>query len=222
MPQTAAMLIGELRAVADPEAHPNRHYRGEGGVLGVRMRDLFDIARGYAALPLDEVGALLDEDPYEVRMAGFCVLDFAVRASRMADEERQARHRLYLDRHDRIDAWDMVDRAAPRVVGGYLRDRPRDVLFELAASPDPLRRRTAMTAPLAYVRPSHPEGIADLLRLAEQLADDRDPLVSKPVGIALKHAGGVAPAEVSAFLDRHGERLTAAARRDARAKLPER
>jgi 3-methyladenine DNA glycosylase AlkD len=219
MPQTAAALIGDLRAVADPQAHPNRHYRGEGGVLGVRMGELFDVAKGYTSLPLDEVDALLGEDPYEVRMAAFCVLDFAVRAPRTTDDEREARYRLYLDRHDRIDTWDMVDRAAPRVVGDCLRDRPRDVLFELAASPDALRRRTAITAPLAYVRQPHPEGLADLLRLAELLADDRDPLVSKPVGIALKHAGGIAPADVAAFLDRHGKRLTAAARRDASAKM---
>jgi hypothetical protein len=39
---------------------------------------------------------------------------------------------------------------APRVVGGYLLDRPRDPLYELARSADPLRRRTAMTAPLAF------------------------------------------------------------------------
>jgi hypothetical protein len=37
------------------------------------------------------------------------------------------------------------------VVGGYLLDRPRDPLYELARSADPLRRRTAMTAPLAFI-----------------------------------------------------------------------
>ena len=77
-----------------------------------------------------------------------------------------------------------------------------------------------MTAPLAYTRPAHSEGIADLLRLAELLADDRDPLVAKPVGIALKHAGAVAPDEVRAFLERMGDRLSAPVRREARAKLP--
>ncbi|HWV26555.1 MAG TPA: DNA alkylation repair protein, partial [Aeromicrobium sp.] len=87
-------------------------------------------------------------------------------------------------------------------------------------SPDPLRRRTAMTAPLAYTRPAHRDGIVDLLRLADMLADDSDPLVSKPFGIALKHAGGVAPDLLVAFLARTGERLPAPVLRQAKQKLP--
>ncbi|GAB3758745.1 DNA alkylation repair protein [Microlunatus parietis] len=219
MPLTAQGLVAELEAAADPAAHPNRHYRGAARVMGVRMGTVFDIAKAFAALPLDEVGRLLDEEPYEARLAAFCVLDFAVRSPRMADADREQRFRLYLDRHDRIDSWDMVDRAAPRVVGGFLKGRPRDDLFDLAASPDPLRRRTAMTAPLAYTRPPDLDGIEDLLRIAELLAGDSDPLVSKPVGIALKHAGAAGPDLVRAFLERMGERLPAPVRREARAKL---
>ena len=220
MTSTAAELLTALHEAADPIAHPHPHFHGSGGVLGVRMGDLFRIAEQHAGMPLSHVYRLLDEPPYEPRMAAFCILDFQVRAPKVTDDERRDRYDLYLARHGAIDAWDMVDRAAPRVIGGYLRDRPRDVLFELAASPDPLRRRTAMTAPLFYTRPRHPEGLVDLFRLAELLLDDRDPLVSKPVGIALKHAGGVDPDGLRAFLSRNGERMSAAAVRAASSKLP--
>ena len=219
MTSTAGGLLTDLRRVADPVAHPNRHYHGGAPVLGVRMGTLFAIAKEHRDLPLAEVEHLLDQSAYEPRLAAFCVLDFQVRRPRLTDGEREARYRLYLDRHDAIDCWGMVDRAAPRVVGGFLRERSREPLFELAESPDPLRRRTAMTAPLAYVRPVHQEGIVDLLRLAELLAVDSDPLVRKPVGIALKHAGAVAAEQVRTFLDRMGDRLPAPVRRQARAKL---
>lgn len=217
---TADALVAELRAVADPVAHPLAHYRGGGGILGVRMGTLFEITARHAALPLPEVEKLLGMPEYEPRLAAFCVLDFAVRRRGVTADERRARHDLYLERHDAIDSWDMVDRAAPRVVGGWLRDRPRDVLFELAASSDPLRRRTAMTAPLFYTRPAHPAGLADLYRLAALLLEDADPLVSKPVGIALKHAGAVDPDGVRAFLAEHGGRVPAPVARAAREKLP--
>lgn len=219
MASTAGALLTDLHRVGDPVAHPNRHYHGGGPVLGVRMGTLFAIAKEHRDLPLDEVEHLLDQGAYEPRLAAFCVLDFQVRHPRLTDGEREARYRLYLDRHDAIDSWDMVDRAAPRVVGAFLRERSREPLFELATSTDPLRRRTAMTAPLAYVRPAHPAGIIDLLRLAELLAVDSDPLVRKPVGIALKHAGAVAAEQVRTFLDRMGDRLPAPVRRQARAKL---
>lgn len=218
---TADALVADLRAVADPDAHPNTHYAGRGEVLGVRMGTLFDVAKRYTAMPLDEVHRLLDEPAYEPRLAAFCVLDFAVRRPQETEAGREERYRTYLDRHDRIDTWDMVDRAAPRVVGTYLRDRTREPLFELARSADPLRRRTALTAPLAYTRPPHPEGIADLLRLVELLHADPDPVVRKPVGIALTHAGGADPAAVGAFLDRMGDALAAPLRRAARSKLPD-
>lgn len=218
--RSCASLLQVLRDVSDPAAYPNRHYRGVAGVLGVRMGTLFEIAREHQDMPLDEVDRLLDEPAYEPRLAAFCLLDFQVRRRGITDAEHEARYRLYIDRHDRIDAWDMVDRAAPRVVGRFLQDRSREPLFALAASSDPLRRRTAMTAPLAYTRPAHPAGIADLLRLAELLATDTDPLVSRPVGIALKHAGAVAPDDVRDFLGRMGDTLPAAVRREAGAKLP--
>ncbi|MFB7800757.1 DNA alkylation repair protein [Isoptericola sp. NPDC056134] len=221
MDLTADALVADLHAVADPAAHPNRHYAGSGEVLGVRMGTLFDVAKRYAAMPLDQVHRLLDEPAYEPRLAAFCVLDFAARRPRVTDAEREARYRTYLDRHDRIDTWDMVDRAAPRVVGVHLRDRSREPLFDLARSDDPLRRRTALTAPLAYTRPPHAAGIADLLRLVELLHADPDPVVRKPVGIALKHAGGADPAAVRAFLDRMGDALAASLRREARQKLPD-
>jgi len=219
MKSTANSLLDDLHHVADLEAHPNRHYRGGAEVLGVRMGTLFEIAKRHSDMPLDEIMRLLDETPYEPRLAAFCVMDFQARRPRISEAEREELYDLYLERHDAIDSWDMVDRSAPRVIGVFLRDRSRAPLFSLAASADPLRRRTAMTAPLAYTRPAHAEGIADLLRLAEQLAADTDPIVSKPVGIALKHAGAVAPDEVRAFLDRMGDRLAAPVRREARSKL---
>lgn len=219
MPGSAADLIADLRAAARPDEHPQQHYHGDSAVLGVRMGEVFDVAKRYADLPVAELERLLDEDPYELRLAAFCVMDFAVRG-RPADEVRRERYELYLRRHDRIDAWDMVDRAAPRVIGAYLLTRPRDPLFELAASSDPLRRRTAMTAPLAFVRARDADALADLYRLAALLLDDPDPIVAKPVGIALRHVGAVDPGGLVAFLEANGERMPRPILRAAVEKLP--
>lgn len=219
MPGSAADLIADLRAAAHPDEHPQKHYHGDSAVLGVRMGEVFDVAKQYADLPVAELERLLDEDPYELRLAAFCVMDFAVRG-RPTDEVRRERYELYLRRHDRIDTWDMVDRAAPRVIGEHLLHRSRDPLFELAASSDPLRRRTAMTAPLAFVRARDADALADLYRLAALLLDDPDPIVAKPVGIALRHVGAVDPGGLVAFLEANGERMPRPIPRAAVEKLP--
>lgn len=184
------------------------------------MRDLFDTAKAAMAMPLPEVESLFDHPAYEVRLGACCILDFRARAKRTDDAERCRLYDLYLDHHDTIDDWGMVDRAAPSVVGGYLLGRSKEPLRELATSADPIRRRTAITAPLWFIRYGPAEDLAEVFPVAAVLAADPEPVVSNAVGIALKHAGARDPDAVTDFLDRHAATMARAAVRLARAKLP--
>jgi 3-methyladenine DNA glycosylase AlkD len=186
--------------------------------FGLRMRDLFDVAKANTDLPLAEVDRLLDHPAYEVRMAAMCILDFRARR-RLDEDQRRWLYELYLGRHDRITTWDMVDRAAPRVVGGYLAGRSAAPLYDLAASTAPLERRTAITAPLYFVRGGSDEDVAEGFVLAARLAHDPDPTVHKPVGIFLKHAGTRDPAALHRVLADHGASMPRPALRLAVEKL---
>ncbi len=113
----------------------------------------------------------------------------------------------------------MVDRAAPSVLGGYLAGRDdNSVLHSLARSDDPLRRRSAITAPLWLVRYGSDADLASLFPIAAVLADDPAPGVQSALGIALKHAGGRDPAAVRAFVGAHGDVLPKPVVRAALAK----
>jgi len=165
------------------------------------MRELFDTAKAAATSISDaELEELFADPSYDARMAAFCILDFRAR-KRPGDA---ALRDTYLRHHDRIDAWDMVDRAAPRVVGSTLVGGPYDLLHELAASPDPLRRRTAMTAPLWFVKYSGDDDVEAGFGVAEALHADPDPVVHKPVGIYLAYAGERLPARFDRFMADHG------------------
>ena len=174
--------------------------------IGLRMRDLFDTAHAHGDIGLDEVDRLLGHASYEARMAAFCILDFKAR-KRLDERQRRNLYDLYLARHDRISTWDMVDRAAPRVVGGYLAGRPFAPLEELARSAAPLERRTAITAPLFFVKSGPDEGVAGGFAIAATLATDPDPVVHNAVGIFLKHAGRRAPATLERFLAEHADAM---------------
>ncbi|GMU79042.1 MAG: hypothetical protein AMXMBFR46_18350 [Acidimicrobiia bacterium] len=186
--------------------------------FGMRMRDLFATANTYAGLSLGEVDRLLEHPAYEPRMAAMCILDFQARR-RLDDDQRRARCQLYLDRHDRITTWDMVDRAAPRVVGGHLAGRTPTPLHELAAAPQPLRRRTAITAPLYFVHAGSDDDVAEGFTLARLLATDPEPVVHNAVGTFLKHAGTRDPKALHQFLTEHARSLPRPALRLATAKL---
>ena len=215
----ADVILSELVAARTDEALASvrRRLAPDEEALGVRMGTLFAIAKRHTAMPLSEVERLLAHPAYEPRLAAFCVLDFKARRKRPGDHERGTLARTYLGHHDRITTWDMVDRSAPRVVGVWLVGKDKQILRDLAASPDPLRRRTAMTAPLGFLDTPDVEAGWEV---AAQLAADRDPLVHKPVGIFAKHAGDRDRDRLVAFLDEHVDAMPRPAVRLAVEKLP--
>jgi 3-methyladenine DNA glycosylase AlkD len=214
---TAAAIVGALQASADPGEHAKVLARvgDPAAVIGVRMRDVFDLARRHSTLELGEVDALLDEPSYEARMVAVSILDFKARQPGSSLQDRRAWAALYLDRHDRLDQWDLVDRAAPRVIGGWLLaadPAERRVLSELAASSDPNRRRTAITATFWLVR--HDQA-SEALEIAARLVDDPEPLVRSSVAIALREVGRIDASRRDAFLVGHATRVSAPVRRVA-------
>ena len=185
-------------------------------VIGVRMGTVFDIAKANTRMPLAGVDRLLDSDVYEMRVVAVSILDYKARARGLSDADRKELYDLWMRRLDRIDTWDYIDRSAPRVVGWYLLDKPRDVLFDLARSPDWWRRRAAITAVFWIIRAGD---LDDPLALCDILAADPEHLVQTNVGVALREIGRVDPARLGEFLARRGDDLSAHARRTARTSV---
>jgi len=219
--QTASAVEGALRTIASPamKAEVARFFFdgfGETDVLGVGIGKVFPVAKAHAGLPLGEIGLLLDSPYYEVRMAAAAIMDFQARAKK-SPNGLEALYRLYLDRHDRLDNWDLVDRAAPHVVGQYLFERPRVPLYELAESADPWRRRTAIVATWYFIRAGQVE---DTFAICAMLAGDRHVMVQKAIGSWVRTAGEKDPERLRAFLGAHGDGLSAEAVRMATEKMP--
>jgi 3-methyladenine DNA glycosylase AlkD len=138
--------------------------------------------------------------------------------SAKADERgRREIYRLYLRRTDRVNNWDLVDLSAPRIVGGYLLDRPREVLRRLARSPNVWERRIAIIATLWFIRHGQ---FDDTLAIAEQLIDDEHDLIHKATGWALREVGKRDEAVLRRFLDRRAAALPRTALRYAIERLP--
>ena len=167
--------------------------------IGARMGDIFALAKEFTDMPLDEVEILLNSAVHDVRVGAVSIMDFQARSKRTSPERRKELFELYLRRHDRINTWDLVDRSAPSVVGGYLFDRPRDTLYQLARSDAMYERRTAIVATYYFIR--H-DDTAETFRVAEVLVDDHDDLINKAVGGWVREAGKRDPDGLLNFLDR--------------------
>ena len=168
------------------------------------MGSVFALAREFIEMPLDQIERLLDSSLHHARVGAMSIMDKQARAKRTPDPRRKELFDLYIRRIESINNWDLVDLAAPYVVGGYLADKPRDVLYDLARSPNTWARRTAITATAYFLREGE---VDDTFQLAEVLLDDPHDLVQKPVGSWLREAGKQDQARLLAFLDRHAAEM---------------
>jgi hypothetical protein len=192
---------------------------GEGDAfIGVRMGSIFDLAKTYIDMAPDELELLLESPIHEYRVGALSIMGKQARAKKTTGERRQALFDLYLRRHDRINNWDLVDLAAHQVVGGYLTDKPRDVLYALARSENLWERRTAMLATWAFIRTGD---LDDAYAIADILLNDKEDLVHKVVGWMLRAAGDIDRSRLIAFLDQHAATMPRTMLRTTIEKLPQ-
>jgi len=72
-----------------------------------------------------------------------------------------------------------VDRSAIHVVGSYLFDKPRKVLYKLARSKFMPERRTAIVTTLYFIGK---KDVDDAFKLAEMMLYDKEDLIHKAMG----------------------------------------
>jgi len=191
---------------------------GEGDrFLGVRMGDVFALAKEFVEMEPAEIEKLLESDLHEVRAGGCSVMAKQAARKRTSEERRRELYELYLRRHDRINNWDLVDLAARDVVGRFLADRPREPLYELARSDSVWERRTAIYATSFYIRRGE---LDDTYAVAEILLGDDHDLIRKAVGGWLREAGKQDPDRLIAFCEQHAAAMPRTTLRYATEKLP--
>ena len=165
-----------------------------------RMGEVFALAKRFIDLELDQIEESLESPIQKVRVGAVSVMDFQARRRSTPARRREELYELYLRRHDRINDWSLVDRAAPSVVGGYLLDQPRDPLYRLARSESVWERRTAIVATWHFIQRGQ---LDDTYAIGELLVDDPEHLIQTAVGGWVREAGKRDVDRLRAFLDAH-------------------
>jgi hypothetical protein len=206
---SATEFIARLEEHRSPELareyqrnfNPGNDLNGEvDRFVGVRMGQVFALAKEFIDLAPDAIETLLESPVHEVRVGGVSVMDWQARGKRTPEQRKRELFDLYLRRHDRINNWDLVDRAAPSVVGGYLFDKPRDVLYDLARSGNIWQRRTSIVSTYYFIRQGD---LDDTFAIAALLLNDDQDLIHKATGGWLREAGKKDPQRLLWFLDQH-------------------
>ena len=195
-------FLRKLKALQSPSvAKSHSHLAAQDStVLGVRMGQVFALAKEHIDMPLDEVEKMLESPIHEMRVGAVSIMDFQARSKKTTDERRKELFDLYIRRHDRINTWDLVDRSAPWVVGSYLMDKPRKILYKLAKSKQMPERRTAIVSTLYFIGKGD---VDDAFQLAELMLNDKEDLIHKANGWALRFAGDRDRKQLMSFLDKY-------------------
>lgn len=162
------------------------------------IQEIFGLGSQFKAMALDEIETLLENENHTLRMGAISIMDAQARDTQTPETQRKALFDLYIRRHDLINNWDLVDRSAPFVVGAYLFDKPRDILFVLAQSSSEWERHTAIVATSYFIRKGDVE---HTFKIAELLAHDPHELVQKAVGTWIRQAGTKDHTGLLSFLD---------------------
>ncbi|RYM34915.1 DNA alkylation repair protein [Brumimicrobium glaciale] len=166
----------------------------------IPKREIFALAKEYQQMPVDEVVKLLKGKSNNQKISAISILDWKARNKKTSEEEKKAVYEAYIQNHEFIDDWGMVDRAAPYVVGGYLYDMDRKPLYDLAKSKNPMERRTAIVSTYYFIRKDE---IEDTFKIAEILVHDSEHFVQTAVGSWVREAGKRDEEKLRDFLDKY-------------------
>ncbi|KKT58841.1 MAG: alkylation repair enzyme protein [Candidatus Amesbacteria bacterium GW2011_GWB1_47_19] len=188
---------------------------GEGDkFLGLNTPQMRGISKKYRDLPLKEVQQLIKSPYHEERSIAIQISVYQF------PKNPEQIYNFYLENTEYINNWDLVDISAPKIVGVYLSDKPRDILYQLTKSDNLWERRIAIISCMYFiVKQNDP---ADALKISQILLSDKHDLIHKAVGWMLREVGKrCSQKTLTDFLDEYGKVIPRTSLRYAIERFPE-
>ncbi len=207
----AKTIINKLIALRNPKKaetvssffQTKKGQYAEGDVfLGVTVPQSRKVAASYTHLPLQEVTKLLQSKYHECRFAALVIL--VDKFERGNEATKEVVYNFYLNHTQRINNWDLVDVSCHKIVGAWLLDKDRAVLYDLAKSAWLWDQRIAIVSTMAFIRNNEFE---DTLQLSEYFLTHSHHLIHKACGWMLREVGKRDKSTLTQFLDKHASQM---------------
>ncbi len=194
-PENAALSAGFFKT------GPGQY--GEGDVfLGITVPEQRKIAKKYVDLSQSDIQTLLLNKIHEFRLVALFIL--VLQYSKAAEKGKKGIVDFYLKNSKHVNNWDLVDSSAGYILGDYLLDLDKNILYKLAKSDNIWERRIAIIATQGFIR----KGTYDeTLKIAEMLLIDKHDLIHKAVGWMLREVGNRDMKVEEKFLDKHYQKM---------------
>ncbi len=177
---------------------------GEGDIfLGITVVEQRKIVKNYFSYTLAELENLLNSNIHEFR---FCALLILLEKYNKADNlNKKKLFNFYLKNLKNINNWDLVDVSCHKIIGNYLFDKDRDLLYKLAKSKNIWEKRISLISTLYFIKKGD---LKDVYNLAQILINDKHDLIQKALGWMLREAGKINKALLEDFLEENINKIS--------------
>jgi len=183
--------------------------------LGLTVPQCRTLAIKYKDLSFEDLLKLIRSEIHEERLVALLVMVHNFEH----DEMLQRRiYEFYMKNIKFINNWDLVDLSSDKIVGGYLIDKPKSILYKLSDSKNLWERRIAMVSTYHFIKNGEFE---DALGIAQKLIEDQADLIQKAVGWMLREVGKRDEKIELEFLAKNYKNMGRTALRYAIEKFPE-
>lgn len=179
---------------------------GEGDkFLGIKVPVTRGIVKNcWRSLDFDGIDECLASEYHEIRLAGLLSLIEIFNHSKCARQLQEQCIEFYLSHTDRINNWDLVDLSCYNLLGAWLLDKDRSILYGLAGNGKTIwEQRIGIVSTMTFVRNGQ---LDDTFAIADILLHHPHDLIHKAVGWLLREAGKKDEKALTDFLDaRYGK-----------------
>jgi 3-methyladenine DNA glycosylase AlkD len=218
------MILKELLSFKSPQKEEvfvrffktGRGEYGEGDIfLGLSVPTTRKIALKYRDLPIDEIQKLLNNKYHECRLAALIILVYQYQHG----NKKRGIFNFYIKNIKHINNWDLVDLSVYHIVGDYLLNKDRKILYKLAKSKNLWGRRIAMVSTFAFIKNGE---FLDTFKIAESLFNDTEDLIHKACGWMIREVGKrISEKKLVEFLEKNSPKMPRTMLRYAIERLPE-
>ncbi|MFA6430227.1 MAG: DNA alkylation repair protein [Candidatus Paceibacterota bacterium] len=190
---------------------------GEGDIfLGIFVPNIRKISKKYGDLYIEDIKELLYSKIHEERL---CALLILVNQFEEGNEEKKKKiFDFYIRNVRQVNNWDLVDLSAPKIVGTYLLNKPKKVLYKFSESKNLWERRVSIISTFAFIKEGN---FIDTLRISKVLLKDEHDLIQKAVGWMLREVGKREEPILEGFLIKNHKNTSRTTLRYAIEKFPE-
>lgn len=222
------VLLDNMLAAADPSQVEglSRFFKtgkgqyGEGDeFLGIKVPVTRSVVKGcWSSVGLDGLEECLASGYHEVRLAALLTLVEIFKHSSKTGISKEECIDFYLAHTDRINNWDLVDLSCYPLLGEWLLDKDRAVLYDLARNGKTVwEQRIGIVSTMTFIRKGQ---LTDTFAIADILLDHPHDLIQKAVGWMLREAGKRDKAALVAWLEPRCRKMPRTMLRYAIEKFP--